>query len=190
MSHDPDPAAHGSAYRCHDGENIAMAAPDKGTSHDAASTTHMHAHHDALAGVSPGRLATSATIHCLTGCAIGEFVGLAIGVSLGLGVWPTMLLATILGFISGYGLGLRPLMQRGMSVRDAFRTIWLGETISIAVMELAMNFTDYHVGGVSAASIFAPLFWLGFALALPAGFIAAWPVNWWLLKRRIKAPCH
>jgi hypothetical protein len=68
--------------------------------------------------------------------------------------------------------------------------IWLGETISIAVMEFVMNFTDYHLGGVHAASLLAPQFWLGYAAAVPAGFSAAWPVNFWLLKRNIKQHSH
>lgn len=153
----------------------------------AALHTH-HGHHGA--GLSLPRLTTSATLHCLTGCAIGEWAGLAIGVTLGFNPWATMALATLLGFASGYTLGLWPLVKQGMGWGQAFRTIWIGETISIAVMEFAMNFTDYHVGGVQAASIFAPQFWLGFGLALPAGFAAAWPVNWWLLKRSIKQPCH
>jgi hypothetical protein len=148
-----------------------------------------HAHHGAT-DASPAALATSATIHCLTGCAIGELAGLMIGVSLGLNPWATMALATVLGFISGYALGLRPLVRQGMSVTQAFRTIWLGETISIAVMELAMNVTDYHVGGVAVASVLEPRFWLGYALALPAGFIAAWPVNWLLLRKNLKKSCH
>lgn len=149
-----------------------------------------HAHHgDALTG-SPARIATSATVHCLTGCAIGEIVGLAIGVTLGFGAWPTMLLATVLAYISGFTLGLWPLVRRGLGFAQALRTIWLGEAISIGVMELVMNFTDYHMGGVTAPSVLHPQFWSGFLVALPAGFIAAWPVNWWLLKRRIKAPCH
>ena len=135
-------------------------------------------------------LAASATVHCLTGCAIGEILGLAIGVTLGLGVWPTMILATLLAYASGFALGLRPLLRRGMSIPAAFRTIWLGEAISIGVMELAMNFADYHMGGVGAASVFTPVFWTGFAVAIPAGFLAAWPVNWWLLDRKIKAHCH
>ena len=152
---------------------------------------HPHTHHPhAPGGGSLTSLTTSATIHCLTGCAIGEFVGLAIGVSLGLAAWPTMALATVLGFASGYTAGLRPLVKQGMGWVGAFKTIWLGETISIAVMEFAMNFTDYHVGGVQAASILAPRFWLGYALALPAGFVAAWPVNWWLLKTSVKQHCH
>jgi hypothetical protein len=148
-----------------------------------------HAHHGHSGAASLPRLAAAATLHCLTGCAIGEFIGLAIGVSLGLTPWTTMALATVLGFLSGYALGLRPLVQQGMGVAQAFKTIWLGETISIAVMELAMNFTDYHVGGMQTVSIFAPRFWLGYAAALPAGFIAAWPVNYLLLKRNLKH-CH
>ena len=157
-------------------------------------TTEAHPHaahgHHGHGASSQVQLATAATLHCLTGCAIGEWLGLAIGVSLGLNPWLTMALATVLGFASGYTLGLWPLVRQGMSWIGAFKTIWLGETISIAVMELAMNFTDYHVGGVQTTSILAPQFWLGFALALPAGFVAAWPVNWWLLRKQVKKPCH
>lgn len=150
---------------------------------------HAHrAHGDAT--MSQTRLTTAATLHCLTGCAIGEWFGLAIGVTLGLNPWITMALATVLGFTSGYTLGLWPLVKQGKSWSDAYKIIWLGETISIAVMEFAMNFTDYHVGGVQAASIFSPQFWLGYALALPAGFIVAWPVNWWLLRKNVKQQCH
>ncbi len=151
---------------------------------------HAHHGHHAAPDASPARLAISATIHCLTGCAIGELAGLLIGVSLGLTPWATMALATVLGFASGYALGLRPLVQQGMGIAQAFRTIWLGETISIAVMEFAMNFTDYHVGGLAVASVLDPRFWLGYALALPAGFIAAWPVNWLLLRNSVKKACH
>lgn len=149
-----------------------------------------HAHHaHSKPAQTHAQLTTAATLHCLTGCAIGEWIGLAIGVSLGLNPWATMALATVLGFASGYLLGLWPLVKQGMGWREAFKIIWLGETISIAAMEFVMNFTDYHAGGVQASSIFAPQFWIGFGLAMPAGFIAAWPINWWLLKRNMKA-CH
>lgn len=167
---------------------------------DVSNTAHQGARHRAHAhhshhghGTGPRslrRLTTDATVHCLTGCAIGEIVGLAIGVSLGLNPWVTMALATVLGFASGYTLGLWPLVRQGISWAQAFRTIWFGETVSIAVMELAMNFTDYHVGGVQVSSILSARFWLGYAAALPAGFIVAWPVNYWLLKREIKQECH
>lgn len=156
----------------------------------AANDAHARHHGHGLHASSPAGLATAATVHCLTGCAIGELAGLAIGVTLGLGVWPTMLLATALGFLSGYTLGLLPLVRQGAGWLEAFKLIWIGETISIAFMELAMNFTDYHVGGVQAASVVSWRFWLGYAAALPAGFIVAWPVNYWLLKRNVKKPCH
>ena len=149
-----------------------------------------HHHHDGHGSGSTAGIATAATLHCLTGCAIGEFVGLLIGVSLGLNPWSTVTLATALGFTSGYSLGLLPLVKQGMSPAQAFRTIWLGETISIAVMELAMNFTDYHVGGVTTGTVLSLQFWIGYAAALPAGFMAAWPVNYWLLKKNLKQQCH
>lgn len=147
-----------------------------------------HAHHGHNG--SPTSLATAATLHCLTGCVIGELIGLAIGVSLGLAPWQTILLATTLAYVSGFTLGLLPLVRQGMTFAKALRTIWLGEAISIAVMEIAMNFTDYHVGGMNVSSMLDPMFWVGIAVAVPAGFIAAWPVNWWLLGRNIKKPCH
>ena len=158
------------------------------------ATCHMehsqHHHSHANPDTSTFKLSVQATVHCLTGCAIGELAGLVIGVSLGLNPWTTMALATFLGFVSGYTLGLRPLVKQGKGWIEAFRIIWLGETISIAVMELVMNFTDYHLGGVAASSIFNTQFWYGYGLALPAGFIAALPVNYWLLKRNYKKPCH
>lgn len=135
-------------------------------------------------------LTTSTTLHCLIGCAGGELIGLLIGVALGLGPWPTMILATLMGFLSGFALGLKPLIQSGLNLAQAFKTIWLGELISITVMELAMNFTDYHMGGVRAVSIFSLTFWLGYGVALPAGFVAAWPANYLLLRKNIKPACH
>ncbi len=164
---------------------------DTACCHTAPPETHAHhAHHSHAGSGSPASLTTAATLHCLTGCAIGEWVGLVVGVSLGLNPWATMALATGLGFASGYTLGLWPLVRTGLSWAQAFKTIWLGETISIAAMEFAMNFTDYHVGGVQAASLFSLPFWLGYAAALPAGFMVAWPVNWWLLRKNVKQQCH
>ena len=122
--------------------------------------------------------------------AIGEVIGLLIGVSLGLNVWLTMGLATVLAYISGFTLGLVPVIRREhVDFLAAFKMIWIGEAVSIGVMELVMNGVDYVIGGVQAISVFAPIFWIGLAFAIPAGFLAAWPVNWWLLKRNLKA-CH
>jgi hypothetical protein len=134
--------------------------------------------------------AAHATLHCLTGCTIGEFAGLAIGVSLGLTPYASMILSTILAYISGFSLTLFPLMKRaGLPFNAAFRAIWLGEAISIGVMEIVMNTIDYHMGGVRSGSVFNPVFWEALALAVAAGYIAALPVNYWLIGKEMKR-CH
>ena len=131
-----------------------------------------------------------ATLHCLTGCVIGEVAGLAIGVSLGLAAWQTILLATLLAYASGITLGLLPVMRsRGIGALAALRIIWIGEVVSIGVMELAMNLVDYQMGGMAAPSILSWMFWRGILFAVPAGFLAAWPVNYWLIRRDLKR-CH
>ena len=147
--------------------------------------THAHHGHDNILVTS-----AQATLHCLTGCVIGEVAGLMIGIALGLGVWVSMGLATVLAYMTGMTLGLVPVARReGISFVAALKIIWIGEVISIGVMELVMNAVDYNIGGVQAGSLLEPIFWIGIAVAIPAGFVAAWPVNWWLLKRNLKA-CH
>ena len=150
-----------------------------------------HAHHGHHGhGGGPLKTSIHATLHCLTGCVIGEVAGLMIGVSIGLSPWPTMILATVLSYISGMTLGLVPVMrEQGVSLLQALKIIWIGEVISIGVMEIVMNFVDYHMGGVTAPSVASWMFWRGLVFAIPAGFLAAWPVNYWLLKRELKA-CH
>jgi hypothetical protein len=153
-----------------------------------AQSHHAHGHHGGSGGAF--RTSAQATIHCLTGCVIGEVAGLGLGVTLGLGTWPTIILATSLAYLSGITLGLLPVMKnRGAGLIEAFRIIWVGEVISIGVMEIVMNFVDYQMGGMSAPSIASWMFWRGILFAVPAGFLAAWPVNYWLLKRELKA-CH
>ena len=145
----------------------------------------VHAHHH-------NSLLTSAqsTLHCLTGCVIGEVAGLLIGVSLGIGPWNTMVLATVLAYVTGLTLGVVPVSRREkVKLFPAFKIVWIGEVISIGVMEVVMNVVDYGVGGVQANSVLEPIFWFAIALAVPAGFVAAWPVNWWLIERNLKA-CH
>lgn len=154
-------------------------------SHRAASATDGEEH-------GGGRLVTTSqvTLHCLAGCMIGEVAGLLIGVSIGLGAWVTMGLATALALVSGMTLAVLPLMRgQGMTLRRALATVWLGEVASILVMEVAMNATDYWVGGVTAAGPLEPIFWLGMLAAVPAGFVAAWPVNYLLIGASLKT-CH
>ncbi len=132
-----------------------------------------------------------ATMHCLTGCTIGEVLGLLIGVSL---QWPplyTIALCVLLAFAVGFYMAISSIMaNEGLSFMGAFRAVWLGEVISMGIMEIVMNWVDYSVGGMSAASVFTPAFLLGLGLAIPAGFLAAWPVNYWLLSKEIKNCCH
>ncbi len=131
-----------------------------------------------------------ATLHCLTGCVIGELIGLMIGVTLGFHPYTSMALSTVLAYISGFSLTIFPLMRRtGFGFKSALKTIWLGEAISIGVMELIMNSVDYHMGGIRAGSVFNPLFWEALAVAVPAGYIAAFPVNYWLIGKELKR-CH
>jgi hypothetical protein len=142
-------------------------------------------HHDPA---SRTKTTTHATAHCLLGCSIGEILGLAIGVSLGLGLWLTLSLAVSLAFVFGLGLAVLPLIRgHSMSFKRALSAVWLGEVISITVMEIAMNGIDYWMGGMTAMSIAEPVFWYALLAAIPAGFVAAWPVNWWLIGRNLRA---
>ena len=149
-----------------------------------------HAHHHGKPGEGRWRLAARSTQHCLTGCIIGEVIGLAIGIEAGLSTAATIILATTLAYISGFTLGLVPVMKsRGLTLVEAFKLIWIGEAVSIGVMELVMNWVDYEMGGMAANTVFSWMFVRGLLFAVPAGFLAAWPVNYWLLGRELKA-CH
>mgnify|MGYP001166547216 FL=1 len=140
--------------------------------------------------ISPWKTSAHATAHCLVGCSIGEVLGLMIGVSLGLGVFWTIALAVLLAFVVGISLAVTPIIKdRGTSLIEALKIIWIGEVISIAVMEFAMNAVDLSVGGVDVPTIWTSTFWLGIALAIPSGYILAWPVNHVLLAKHLKS-CH
>jgi hypothetical protein len=164
-----------------------MSAPHQHAAHAHGHGAHSHHGHS---GGGALRTSAQATLHCLTGCVIGEAAGLMIGVTIGLVPWQTIVLATLLSYVSGMTLGLLPVMRsQSIGMLQALRIIWIGEVISIGVMELVMNFVDYQLGGMGAPSVMSWMFWRGLVFAIPAGFIAAWPVNYWLLKRELKA-CH
>ncbi len=157
--------------------------------HAGAAARPPHGHHGHGGG---GALAVSArsTLHCLTGCIVGEVAGLMIGVGLGLEPWATIVLATLLSYVSGFTLGALPVMKaQAVGLIGALRIIWIGEAVSIGVMEVVMNFVDYRMGGMGVQSVASWMFWRGLIFAVPAGFLAAWPVNYWLLSRDLKA-CH
>lgn len=165
---------------------------DHSSYHPAPAEHPQQAHHHGDHGGShgPWRLAAHATLHCLTGCVIGETIGLAIGVELQLGTAAIVTLATALSYISGFALGLVPVMrERRISLQSALKIIWLGEAVSIAAMEVAMNFSDYAMGSMGAKTMLSWLWLRGLLVAVPAGFAVAWPVNYWLLGRNLKN-CH
>ena len=129
------------------------------------------------------RLAFSATIHCLTGCAIGEVLGLVIGTALGWGDYATIALAVALAFVFGYSFTLLPLLKGGLAVASALGLAFAADTLSIAVMEIVDNAIVLLVPGAMEAGLTSMLFWGSLAVALAAAFVAAFPVNRYLIAR-------
>jgi hypothetical protein len=128
-------------------------------------------------------LARSATLHCLTGCAIGEVSGLIIGAWLGLSNFQTITLAIVLAFIFGFSLSLLPLRKAGMAFAAALSVVVAADTLSITVMEIVDNVVMMAIPGAMEAGLNNFLYWGTMALALFAAFWAAYPVNYYLLKR-------
>jgi hypothetical protein len=147
---------------------------------------HEHTHPPDVIPGGRARLATSATIHCLAGCGLGEVLGVIIGVALGFTRLGTITLAVSLGFVFGFALGLIPLFRAGFTTKDAFRQVLIAEGLSIAVMETTEVLVEVYTPGVMESGLSSPLFWFGMGLALTAGFIAAWPVNYWLVGKGIR----
>lgn len=128
-------------------------------------------------------MAVGATLHCLTGCAIGEIAGLMIGTALGLGTAWTIALAIGLAFVFGYSLSTMPLLRAGLGIGAALSVVVAADTLSIATMELVDNAVAAVIPGAMNAGLVNPTFWLSMMLALTVAFFAAWPVNRWLLQR-------
>lgn len=128
-------------------------------------------------------LARSATLHCLTGCAIGEILGLIIGTALGFDAITTIILAVGLAFLFGYGLSALPLMQSGVALGTVLTTVLAADTLSITTMEVVDNTVMALIPGGMNAGLVNPAFWIGMAAAVTAAFFAAYPVNLYLLKR-------
>jgi hypothetical protein len=128
-------------------------------------------------------LAASATLHCLTGCAIGEILGLMIGTAAGFSDAATIALAVGLAFLFGYALSTLPLLQAGVALGSALSVVFAADTLSIATMEIVDNAVMALIPGAMEAGLAHPLFWVSMTLALGAAFVAAYPVNRWLLAR-------
>jgi hypothetical protein len=154
---------------------------------------HAHAHHDdahthagdhgAHAMPPLNGMAASATLHCLTGCAIGEIAGLVIGTAIGLSTGWTIALSVALAFLFGYALSTLPLLKAGLGLGAALTLVLAADTLSIATMELVDNAVMAVIPGAMEAGLVNPLFWVSMMIALTVAFFAAYPVNRVLLKR-------
>jgi hypothetical protein len=147
-------------------------------------TTHEHTHEaHAHGGASLNRTAASATAHCLTGCAIGEVLGVAIGTALGWSNLPTIVLAILLAFFFGYSFTMLPLLRAGLVVATAIPLALASDTLSIGVMEIVDNAIILVIPGAMTAGLSDALFWLSLAFALAIAYVAAFPVNRYLIAR-------
>ncbi len=135
------------------------------------------------AGPALTRLAVSATLHCLTGCAIGEVLGMVIGTALGWSDLQTVALAVALAFVFGYALTIRPVLKSGLALSAAIPVALAADTISITVMEIVDNAIMLSIPGAMDAGLTSWLFWGSLAVALAVAFLVTVPVNRWLIVR-------
>lgn len=145
---------------------------------------HGHEHHELpTAGRPLWDVAVSATLHCLTGCALGEIAGMAIGTALGFSNLGTVALAVALAFVFGYALTSLPLLRAGLALAAVIPIALASDTFSILTMEIVDNFVIAVVPGAMDAGLGTWLFWGSLAFALSIAFVAAVPVNRFLIAR-------
>lgn len=149
--------------------------------HDHHDHHHEHENHQGQGDIKT--MALSATLHCLTGCAIGEVAGLVIGSLLGLSNGVTIILAILLAFIFGYSLSIIPLLKSGLAFKTAFPIILAADSLSILTMEVVDNAVVAVIPGAMNAGLVNPIFWLSLPISLIVAFWAAYPVNLYLLQR-------
>jgi Domain of unknown function (DUF4396) len=148
---------------------------------EAAASSHRH--QMPAAGAALTAVAISATLHCLTGCAIGEVAGMAIGTAAGFSNLGTVILSIALAFLFGYSLTSLPLLRAGLLLSAAIPIAFASDTLSIATMEVVDNAVVVAIPGAMNAGLDSLLFWgsLSFSLVLAGAF--AVPVNRWLIAR-------
>ena len=132
---------------------------------------------------TPTRAAIQATLHCLTGCAIGEILGMVLSAAFGFGNALSIVLSVLLAFVFGYALTLRPVIAAGVPPRRAVRLAVASDTVSIATMELVDNGFILLVPGALAAGLADGLFWWSLLVSLAIAFVLTVPVNRWLIVR-------
>jgi len=144
---------------------------------------HDHHHHAQEQPVSLWHSAVQATLHCLTGCAIGEVLGMVIATALGWSDAASIALAVFLAFLFGYALTIRPVLAAGVGFRRAVGVAFASDTVSITTMEIVDNAFILLVPGAIAAGLGDGLFWWSLALSLAIAFVLTVPVNRWLIAR-------
>ena len=127
--------------------------------------------------------AASATLHCLTGCAIGEVLGMVVGTALGLHDAATVVASIALAFVFGYGLTMRGVLRAGVGLRAALKVALAADTLSIAVMEVVDNAVVVAVPGAMDAGLVSALFWGSLAFSLVVALVLTTPVNRWTIGR-------
>jgi hypothetical protein len=150
---------------------------------DTAAHSHAHGHELPTSGRALDAVALSATLHCLTGCAIGEITGMVLGTALGFSQWGTVALSVALAFLFGYTLTSLPLVRAGLALSAIVPIALATDTLSIAVMELVDNAIIVLVPGAMDAGLADLLFWGTLAFALAVAGAVAFPVNRWLITR-------
>lgn len=135
------------------------------------------------AGTSLNRLAFSATVHCLSGCATGEVLGLVIGTALGWATAPTIALAVGLAFFFGYAFTMIPLLKAGLAFGAVLKLALAADTVSILIMEIVDNGIMLMIPGAMDAGLSSWVFWGALAVALLIAGAVAFPVNRWLISR-------
>ena len=128
-------------------------------------------------------MAAQATLHCLTGCAIGEVLGMVVGTWLGWSNLATVVLSIALAFVFGYALTLRSVLRSGLDVRSALKIALAADTASIAVMEVVDNAVVLAVPGAMDAGLGSLLFWGALAFSLAVAFVVTMPFNKWMIGR-------
>jgi hypothetical protein len=148
-------------------------------------STQSHHYHAPLpmTGQALDALAFSATLHCLTGCALGEIAGMVIGTALGFSDLGTIALAVALAFLFGYTLTSLPLLRAGMALTAVVPIALSVDTVSIALMEIVDNAIMVAVPGAMEAGAGGLLFWGALSVALVVAGVVAFPLNRWLIRR-------
>jgi len=129
------------------------------------------------------RLALSATIHCLTGCSIGEVLGMIIGRATGMSNGATIALSVALAFVFGYLLTMLPLLRAQVALRSALGLAFASDTVSIAIMEIVDNSVMMIIPGAMDAGLGEIRFWGSLAISLVIAGAVAFPVVRWLITR-------